>query len=49
MMNSNDKIYVASHNDMVSSAIVRKLREKDFIKIITRSSLWLDLTDQKNI
>ena len=49
MMNSNDKIYVAGHNGMVGSAIVRKLREKDFIKIITRSSLWLDLTDQKNI
>ena len=48
-MNKTDKIYVAGHNGMVGSAIVRKLREKDFIKIITRSSLWLDLTDQKNI
>ena len=37
MMNSNDKIYVAGHNGMVGSAIVRKLREKGFINIITRS------------
>ena len=48
-MNSNDKIYVAGHNGMVGSAIVRKLREKGFINIITRSSLELDLTDQKNV
>jgi GDP-L-fucose synthase len=48
-MNSNDKIYVAGHNGMVGSAIVRKLREKGFINIITRSSSELDLTDQKNV
>ena len=49
MMNSNDKIYVAGHNGMVGSAIVRKLREKGFVNIITRSSSELDLTDQKNV
>ena len=49
MMNSNDKIYVTGHNGMVGSAIVRKLREKGFINIITRSSSELDLTDQKNV
>jgi GDP-L-fucose synthase len=48
-MNSNDKIYVTGHNGMVGSAIVRKLREKGFINIITRSSSELDLTDQKNV
>ena len=49
MMNSNDKIYVTGHNGMVGSAIVRKLREKGFVNIITRSSSELDLTDQKNV
>jgi len=49
MMNSNDKIYVAGHNGMVGSAIVRKLREKGFVNIITRSSSELDLADQKNV
>jgi GDP-L-fucose synthase len=48
-MNYNDKIYVAGHNGMVGSAIVRKLREKGFINIITRSSSELDLTNQKNV
>ena len=43
------KIYIAGHNGMVGSAIVRKLREKGFINIITRSSSELDLTDQKNV
>ena len=32
-MNQSDKIYVAGHNGMVGSAIVRKLREKGFINI----------------
>ena len=48
-MNRDDKIYVAGHNGMVGSAIVRKLREKGFVNIITRSSSELDLTDQKNV
>ena len=48
-MNSNDKIYVAGHNGMVGSAIVRKLREKGFVNIVTRSSSELDLTNQKNV
>jgi GDP-L-fucose synthase len=48
-MNLKDKIYVAGHNGMVGSAIVRKLREKGFISIITRSSSELDLTNQKNV
>jgi len=49
MMNSNDKIYVAGHNGMVGSAIVRKLREKGCINVITRSSSDLDLTNQQNV
>ena len=49
MMNSNDKIYVAGHNGMVGSAIVRKLREKGFVNIISRSSAELDLTNQQNV
>jgi GDP-L-fucose synthase len=47
-MNQLDKIYVAGHNGMVGSAIVRKLREKGFINIITRSSSELDLTNQND-
>jgi len=49
MMKSNDKIYVAGHNGMVGSAIVRKLHEKGFINIISCSSAELDLTNQQNV
>jgi GDP-L-fucose synthase len=48
-MNSNDKIYVAGHNGMVGSAIVRKLHEKGFTNIISRSRAELDLTNQQNV
>jgi len=48
-MNSNDKIYIAGHNGMVGSAIIKKLREKGFINIITRTSLELNLIDQKKV
>ena len=49
MINSNDKIYVAGHNGMVGSAIVRKLHEKGFVRIITKSSSELDLTQQEGV
>ena len=48
-MNKTDKIYVAGHNGMVGSAIVRRLREKGFINIITLSSSELDLANQQNV
>jgi GDP-L-fucose synthase len=48
-MNSNDKIYVAGHNGMVGSAIVKKLREKGFINIVTQSSSELNLTNQQEV
>jgi GDP-L-fucose synthase len=45
-MNTLHKIYVAGHNGMVGSAIVRNLQEKGFTNIITRSSAELDLRNQ---
>lgn len=39
-------IYVAGHNGLVGSAIVRNLKQKGYNNIITRSSKELDLTDQ---
>ena len=48
MMKSNDKIYLAGHNGMVGSANHRKLREKGFVNIITRSSSELDLSNQQD-
>ena len=48
-MNPKDKIYISGHNGMVGSAIVKKLREKGFVNIITRSSSELDLTNQQKV
>ena len=47
-MNQSDKIYVAGHNGMVGSAIIRKLRKQDFTNIVTRSSTELDLINQQD-
>jgi GDP-L-fucose synthase len=48
-MNKNAKIYVAGHNGMVGSAIVRKLQTEGYDNIITRSSKQLDLRDQRAV
>ena len=45
-MNKSDKIYVAGHNGMVGSAIVRQLQKNGFTTLLTRSSQELDLTNQ---
>ena len=45
-MDKNSKIYVAGHRGLVGSAIVRKLQEKGYTNIITRTSKELDLTNQ---
>jgi GDP-L-fucose synthase len=48
-MNTSHKIYVAGHNGMVGSAIVRNLQEKGFTNVITRSSAKLDLRNQAEV
>ena len=48
-MNANSKIYVAGHNGMVGSAIVRKLQSEGYLSIIKRSSKELDLTNQLEV
>ncbi|MBC7567680.1 MAG: GDP-L-fucose synthase, partial [Pedobacter sp.] len=45
-MEKQSKIYVAGHNGMVGSAIVRKLKIEGYTNIITRSSKELDLRNQ---
>tara|TARA_B100001057_G_C22728515_1_gene902747 strand:- start:13 stop:939 length:927 start_codon:yes stop_codon:yes gene_type:complete len=48
-MNKNLKIYIAGHNGLVGSAILRLLKQKGFKKILTRSRTKLDLTNQKKV
>lgn len=48
-MKYNSKIFIAGHNGMVGSAIVRNLKVKDFTNIICRTSKELDLTLQTEV
>ncbi|WP_438495333.1 GDP-L-fucose synthase [Paenibacillus sp. IHBB 3054] len=45
-MDKNSKIYVAGHNGMVGSAIVRNLESKGYTNVFGKSSKELDLTRQ---
>ena len=49
MINLNSKIYVAGHNGLVGSAIVRKLKKNGYKKIITATKNKLNLTDQNKV
>ena len=48
-MDKSDKIYVAGHNGLLGSAIVRLLNEKGYKNIITKSSKELDLRNQQDV
>lgn len=45
-MNPSSKIFVAGHNGLVGSALVRKLREKGFNNLLLKNRSELDLTNQ---
>lgn len=48
-MEKNSKIFVAGHNGLVGSAIVRKLRSEGYDNLILRSRNELDLRDQRAV
>ena len=48
-MGSDSKIFVAGHNGLVGSAIVRHLKEQGFTNIITVNRFQCDLTDQNAV
>jgi GDP-L-fucose synthase len=48
-MNNNDKIFVAGHNGLVGSALVRKLLINGYKNLILVNSTELDLRDQKSV
>ncbi|MDB3888770.1 GDP-L-fucose synthase [Candidatus Pelagibacter sp.] len=49
MINLNSKIYVAGHNGLVGSAILRKLKKKGYKKIYIKNRKELDLTNQNKV
>jgi GDP-L-fucose synthase len=48
-LNTEPRIYVAGHNGLVGSAIVRVLRAQGHTNIVTRSHAELELTDQAQV
>jgi GDP-L-fucose synthase len=48
-LNTQPRIYVAGHNGLVGSAIVRVLRAQGHTNIVTRSHKELELTDQVQV
>lgn len=49
MMKKTDKIYIAGHNGMVGSAIVRALNLRGFTNLVYRTSKELDLRNQAEV
>lgn len=48
-MDKNSRIFVAGHNGLVGSAIVRKLQSEGYRKLLLRSSAELDLRNQEAV
>lgn len=48
-MEKTSKIYIAGHRGMVGSALVRKLEQEGYSKIVTRTSKELDLRNQQAV
>ena len=48
MINKDDKIFIAGHNGMVGSAIIRKLKINGFKNLLSVNSKELDLRNQKH-
>ena len=48
-METSSKIYVAGHNGMVGSAIVRQLKQGGFNNLVLKSSAELDLRNQQAV
>lgn len=48
MISKNSKIYIAGHNGMVGSAILRKLKDFGFKRLLFKSSSQLDLRNQNS-
>tara|TARA_B100001964_G_C14149780_1_gene561463 strand:+ start:246 stop:1172 length:927 start_codon:yes stop_codon:yes gene_type:complete len=48
-MKKKDKIYIAGHQGLVGSAIIRQLKKRGFSNIITKKRLEVDLLNQEQV
>jgi len=48
-MFKDSKIYVAGHTGLLGSALIRKLSEQGYSRVVTRSHAELDLTDKRAV
>ncbi|MBI5206792.1 MAG: GDP-L-fucose synthase [Candidatus Firestonebacteria bacterium] len=48
-MDKFSKIYVAGHNGLVGSAILKRLKEKGYMNFVTRTNMELDLRRQAEV
>ncbi len=48
-MEKGDRIFIANHEGMIGSAILRRLQSDGYTNLIIRTSSELDLTDQKMV
>jgi GDP-L-fucose synthase len=48
-LKKSDKIFVAGHQGMVGSAMMRSLEAKEFSSVLTRDSSELDLTNEQGV
>ena len=49
MINAKSKIYIAGHNGLVGSAILRKLKTKGFKNIFIKDRKDLDLNNKNKV
>ncbi len=49
MINKNSKIFLAGHNGMIGSAVIRKLKELKYKKIYFQNKKQLDLRNQNKV
>ena len=49
MININSKVFIAGHNGMLGSSILRKLKKKGYKRIITIGRKILDLRNQQSV
>ncbi len=49
ILSTQSSIYIAGHNGMVGSAIMRRLKKLGYTKFVTRTHQELDLTDQASV